>query len=282
MLVLGIVAAISYTLHVKDVFQPPKPPALELWSEKIAVQRDPVEFQTKEGARLRGWLYKAERPDAPYVLFFYGANEDIAHEAVRLAWLRDTLHVNALCFDYPGYGFSTGTIDADAIRSASLQEFDYVRDHLAPAPTPIVAYGWSIGTALAIHVAAQRTATGLILQAPPASSDEMTKTSSHHDVPWYGRGIVKIKADPSVRQLYEGAKAIAGVNTPLLVIQGQEDDVVPLEQGREVFQASPAKQKQFVEVPGAHHNDLHFTQPPASTAVGDFLTILRSASDLSG
>lgn len=275
MLSLALAAAISYTLHAKDVFQPPKPAALEQWRANGPVDRDAIEFQTKDGGQLRGWLYKSTQPAAPYVLFFYGANEDIAHEAPRLAWLRDTIHANAVSFDYPGYGFSTGSITADVIRSAVVEEFDYVHDRIAPPAAPLVAYGWSIGSALAIQVAAQRPTAGLILQAPPASSDGMTKQSSRHDVPWYGRGIVKISADPSVRQLYEGAKNIAGVTAPLLVIQGERDEVVPLEQGREVFQASPAKQKQFVTVPAAHHNDLHFTQPPASTAMAEFLKALR-------
>lgn len=69
--------------------------------------------------------------------------------------------------------------------------------------TPIVSYGWSIGTSMAIHVAANRHVAGLILQAPPANAEEMTRWSSKHDVPWYGRGVVKMKADPDVTQIYE-------------------------------------------------------------------------------
>jgi fermentation-respiration switch protein FrsA (DUF1100 family) len=57
----------------------------------------------------------------------------------------------------------------------------------------------------------------------------------------------------------------------LLIIHGERDDVVPIEQGREIYAASPARQKRFVMVPGAHHNDLHFREAPASDAVADFL-----------
>lgn len=271
MFALLLALGIGYTLHAKDVFQPPKPPAPEKWSEKVP-RREALEFQTTEGTKLRGWLYRADKSDAPLVLFFYGSNEDLAHEANRLAWLSETVHVNAICFDYPGYGFSSGSIDVAAIQSAALQEFDYVKQRLAPnTTTPIVSYGWSIGTSMAIHVAAERHVAGLILQAPPATAEEMMRWSSKHDVPWYGRGVVKMKADSAVEQVYENASAIHKVSSPLLVIQGQLDDVVPIEQGREVFAASPATQKQFIEVPGAHHNDLRFTQPPASDAVESFV-----------
>lgn len=266
---------IGYTLHAKDVFQPPKPPVPEKWSES-APRRVSLEFLTTDGSKLRGWLYRSDKPDAPFVLFFYGSNEDLVHEANRLAWLSETLHVNAVSFDYPGYGFSGGTIGVPAIQSAALQEFDYVKQQFVPNPTtPIASYGWSIGTSMAIHVAANRHVAGLILQAPPASAEEMMRWSSKHDVPWYGRGVVKMKADPDVMQVYENAAAIRNVSSPLLIIQGALDDVVPINQGREVLSASPATQKQFVEVPGAHHNDLQFTRPPASDAVEHFVDSLR-------
>ncbi len=271
MLSLLLAAAISYTLHVKDVLQPPKSQPLETWSAETQDQRQSVEFQTTEGTKIRGWLYKSDRPAAPFVIFFYGSNEDLAHEANRIAWLRNSFHVNAICFDYPGYGFSGGSVGTSSTLSAALQEFDYVRNRLASSNTPIISYGWSIGTGMAIHVAAGRPVAGLILQAPPANAEEVARWSSKHDVPWYGRGLVKMKVDPSLQPLYEGATAIRTVASPLLIIQGQLDDVVPIAQGREVFDASPATQKQFIEIPAAHHNDLRFKEPPASDAVGDFL-----------
>ena len=200
------------------------------------------------------------------------------HEEARLAWLRDMLHVNAVCFDFPGYGFSTGRVSVKATRDIALEEYDFVHDHIAPQ-TPgsaasrleIITYGWSIGTGLAVHVASERSVAGLILQAPPASADEMAVWSSQHDVPRFARGVVKVTVDDSVRPIYDNVRGIAKVSSPLLVVQGTADDVVSIAQGREVFAASPAKQKRFVEVPGAHHNDLRVGHPPAGDAVAVFL-----------
>jgi hypothetical protein len=109
-------SAIRYT---RKTFQPPKPPAPGKWSEE-APRRESLEFQTTDGLKLRGWLYRSDKPDAPFVLFFFGSNEDLGHEANRLAWLSGSLHVNAVCFDYPGYGFSGGAIGVAAIQSAAL------------------------------------------------------------------------------------------------------------------------------------------------------------------
>ncbi len=145
-----------------------------------------------------------------------------------------------------------------------------------PVGTPIVSYGWSIGTGLAIHVAANRPAAGLILQAPPAIPGAMELSSSANDVPRWLHGVVKLKMDEAVKPLYEGAASIANVSTPLLVIHGQLDEVVPIAQGREVFRTSARNAKEFIEVPGKHHNDLPFSKPPSADAVGRLLKIVSS------
>lgn len=284
MLPFLLAAAITITLHDRDVLQPPKAAPLADWTSQSSAGRETVEFTAKDGSHIRGWLYRVKPADlssdatpAPTVLFFYGSNEDLVHEQARLEWLSQSLHVNALCFDYPGYGFSTGRVSVEATREIALEEYDFIRDQLAmhdsatAAPSRIVSYGWSIGTGLAVHVAAERRTVGLILQAPPASADEMAAWSSHHDVPRIARGIAKVEIDPAVRPIYENVQEIAKISSPLLVIQGTEDDVVPISQGREVFSASPARQKTFLEVPGAHHNDIRVGHPPAGDAVARFL-----------
>jgi uncharacterized protein len=290
MLPFLLAAAITFTLHDKDVLRPPKASPIAIWTSHASALREPVEFTAKDGSHIRGWLYRAKSADsfdvvanAPTVLFFYGSNEDLVHEQARLAWLSESLHVNAICFDYPGYGFSTGQISVKATRDIALEEYDFISDHIASrgsaggaAIPPIVAYGWSIGTGLAVHVAAERHVAGLILQAPPASADEMAAWSSQHDVPRLARGIAKVAIDPAVIPIYENVHEIAKVSSPLLVVQGTEDDVVPIAQGREVFSASPAKQKRFVEVPGAHHNDIRVGHPPAGDAVATFLQQLAT------
>lgn len=101
-----------------------------------------------------------------------------------------------------------------------------------------------------MHVAAERHVAGLILQAPPAGAEEFAAWSSQHDVPRLTRGIAKVAIDPAVSPIYGNVREIAKVSSPLLGVQATEDDVVPIAQGREVFSASPAKGKSFVEVPG--------------------------------
>jgi hypothetical protein len=72
MFAMLLAIAMGYTLHAIDVFQPPKPPPPGKWSE-AAPRRESLEFQTTEGTKLRGWLYRSDKADAPFVLFFMAA-----------------------------------------------------------------------------------------------------------------------------------------------------------------------------------------------------------------
>ena len=61
---------------------------------------------------------------------------------------------------------------------------------------------------MAIHVATERHIARLVLQTSPANAEKIMPWSSKHDVSWYGRGVVKMKADPVVEQVCENAAVV--------------------------------------------------------------------------
>ena len=266
---IGIALAVTIGIHLADVFPPPKKPPLSAWSSAASGPRT-IELSGADGVKLRGWWVTAARPDAPYVIFFYGSNEDVAIEKSRLDWL-SRLGVNAICVDYRGYGFSDGLPQAASIRDDALRVFDHVKAHVAPTGAPIFVYGWSIGSQMAIHVAAARPVAGVILQAPPASADAMDAASRQTDVPAIVRWAIRLKSDADVRSIYQGASEARAITAPLLIIQGSKDVTVPPAQARAVFAAAGSRTKRLVLVDGADHNTLRFREPPASTAVEAFL-----------
>ena len=274
MTILLAALGLTIVLHKADVFGPPKRPGAALWDHAGAGDGapSPVSFKSSDGVVQRGWRFAARHEQRPYLLFFYGSNEDVRTERKRLAFLADALDINTVAFDYRGYGFSDGSVDPRAIRSDALLAYDAVRS--SAAVTPIVLYGWSVGAELAIHVAAARPAAGLILQAPPASADAMAAASRDHDVPRLVRWAVSLRHDDETRSVFQGAREIRAAPEPLLLLEGDLDEVVPPSQARAVFAASPATSKTFVVVPGAHHNDLRVSTPPASSSLKTFIETL--------
>lgn len=240
------------------------------WEQQTPIGATRVETAGRDGTKLRGWAISTARLNAPYVLFFYGSNEDASIERNRLVWLSG-LGVNVVCFDYRGYGFSEGQIGAAAIRDDALRMYDALKATVAPPGSTVMVYGWSVGTQMALHVAANRPVAGVILQAPPASATAMDMASRAADVPAIVRWAVALKSDADVRSIYQGAVEAKVVSAPLLVIEGKLDTTVPPAQAQAVFDASPSHDKRIVFVDGADHNTLKFRESPASSAIVAFL-----------
>jgi len=152
-------------------------------------------------------------------------------------------------FDYRGYGFSPGKPAVIDFRSDSLAIYDKLA-----ASGPVIVYGFSLGTAMATYVASQRPVAGLILAGTIATAKE--------EFPIFGRAtgynsseLAKMMPSPDAVTAFDETGMIAKNSSPLLMIHGESDQLVPIQEGREVFSASTARQKQFVVVSAAGHND---------------------------
>ncbi len=209
--------------------------------------------------------------DVPLILFFNGNIMDIA-EADQLYRQMTGTGAEVVVYDYRGYGFSEGTADVDAFRSDALAEYDeMVREYPGRR---VIVYGYSLGTAIAAHVAAERKVGGLVLTSAFASADE--------ELPLFAirLGISpevarSLKPDEGAQQAFNEVAMVrkAGernAGAPLLMLHGRDDSLVPVAQGREVFQASPAKKKQFVVIPGADHRET-ISAAASFRALGAFL-----------
>ncbi len=269
MLAVVLAALLWRTVGQEQVFQPPRLPNRTFLQTVRMMRGRPLEYRTTGGAVLRGVALQSTRSNAPYVLLFYGNSELAQYENDRLTWLQ-RLGFNAVCFDYRGYGYSTGTPDARHIREDAVALYDYVVRRMERSHAPAFVYGVSLGTQFAIHVAALRPVRGLVLQSPPASAQEELNA--------YGRqalgiasGLVQLVPSGDVRLIFQGRAEIASVHAPLIVVHGDRDNLVPIAEGREVFDAAAAADKRFVQIPGAGHGDIRFSQPPAGPAVAEFL-----------
>ena len=271
-MIAALLAASLFTRTVRqsDVFAPPREPHGTFAQTARQMNAVTLTYRTRDGAVLRGFLLPAVRPKAPYVLLFYGNAELVQYEDDRLAWLR-RLGYNAVCFDYRGYGYSSGSPDGQRIRKDSVALYDRLVRDIEPSHAPAFVYGVSLGTQFAIHVASQRRVRGIVLQSPAASAQE--------EVTWFGRQALGITGllmhlvpSPQVAEIFQGRSEIAAARAPLIVVHGARDTLIPIAQGREVFAAAATSDKRFVEIPDAGHGDIRFDRPPAGPAVAAFLS----------
>jgi len=199
-----------------------------------------VFFRASDGVRLHAWWLPA--PEAgPAILFCHGNAGNISHRLDNLARLIDS-GISVFIFDYRGYGLSQGRIseaglylDAEAALEAASRR----------AGRPPVVFGRSLGGVAAIHLGAGREVPGLILESTFTHLGAMARR--HFPLPGLEAGLAK---------RFNSLGRIGRVRAPILFFHGDRDDIVPLELGRELFQATLAP-KEFVLLSGAGHNDTY-------------------------
>ncbi len=175
----------------------------------------------------------------PTLLYSHGNEEDIADSSP----LYEELHSSGLgiiAYDYPGYGLSTGSPHEDSCQRAALAIWRHLIES-GVEPSSIVITGRSVGSGPAVWLASQVKPAGLILISPFKSA-----FTTAFDLPF----------PIFPRDRFPNLKRIRSLNRPLLVIHGEEDEVIAVSHGKELFAQSTSKDKSLKIVPNAGHNDL--------------------------
>lgn len=197
-----------------------------------------VALTTSNNEILVSW-YQAARPGRPTILFFHGNGGSLAH---RGSFFREfsALGFGIFAVGYPGYGGNPGDPSEAAFIETAFLAYDKLNE-LGVNGDTIVAYGESLGTAVAVQLAAKRTVFALVLEAPMSS-------------------VADIAADQypflPVRQLIKdpflSIDHIEDVDAPILIVHGDRDTLIPIESGRKLF-AAAGEPKTFHTVAGATH-----------------------------
>jgi pimeloyl-ACP methyl ester carboxylesterase len=220
---------------------------------------------------LRGWYLEKPAHDTT-LIFHYGNGETVLANAARLAWFVDTLGVNVMAVDYRGYGFSDGSPSVDALLEDTVRIYDHLRAEWVDASHRIIVYGRSIGSAPAVHLAAERRVDGLILEAPFTNiSDVISAWGRNIKAPV--RWFIRLRPESSLaEQEPQPEDLIAAFTGPLLVIHGEADTVIPATLGREMFEACPSEAKTWISLPGIGHNNLPVNHPDVVPALQRFVS----------
>jgi hypothetical protein len=197
-----------------------------------------ISLRSPDGVALTAWYAQAE-PGQPTVLYFHGNAGNLSDRGKRFEQILRS-GFGLLAASYRGYPGSDGAPSEAAFFSDALLLSDWLADRTGQ----IVLHGESLGTGIATYVAAQRTVRALILEAPyTAALDIAGETYPWVPVSWLMR-------DPFVTREHIGR-----VDEPVLIAQGTEDRVIPVEHGRRLFEFA-GQPKQLAIFEGAGHSDL--------------------------
>jgi len=202
-----------------------------------------VRLSTEDGLELLAW-YLPARGDRATLAVTHGNAGHIGHRTPKLAAYADQGY-GLLLVEYRGFGGNPGKPHEAGLYLDAEAGFRFLAAE-GVSPERVIAYGESLGTAVAVEMAARRTVAAVILESPFTSIADVA--ASHY---WYV---------PMTRWMvldgYHAERRIDTVSSPVLMLHGAKDAIVPTRMGEELF-AVANDPKQFWLAPEADHNDLY-------------------------
>lgn len=196
------------------------------------------EVQTPDGETIVLWHAEA-KPGMPTILFFHGNGGELSGRHERMAFYQSQ-GFGALFVSYRGYGASTGSISERGFITDALAAHEFLLTR-GVAPEQIALVGESLGTGVAVQLAAQRPVGALALEAPfTAAVDVAAEVYPWLPVRWL------------MKDQFISRDVIGRVKVPLLILHGDADRVIPVEHGKRLF-AMANEPKELVILPGEGH-----------------------------
>ena len=212
--------------------------------------RDDLMIQVEKDVYLGASCHFVKK-EAPMVLFFHG-NGEIVADYDDFARFYNELGINFFVVDYRGYGGSSGSPTVTAMMKDCHIVLDFLLSYMAKKKKtgPVCLMGRSLGSASAIELAAKRgdDISCLIIESGFAYAGPLLQ-------------ILGIDPDRIGYQEEGGFENIDKIKTfikPCLVIHAQYDHIISFSDGQALFNAAGSKEKFFLEVKGANHNDIFF------------------------
>jgi fermentation-respiration switch protein FrsA (DUF1100 family) len=234
-----------------------------------------VDIPRTDGARQFAWRMDRDgasqsgTADGTWVLFLHGNASTVASRmnVKHYTRLRE-LGLNVFAPEYRGYNGLDGVPSEAGVGADARAAYDYVRKEIGVPAERLVIFGWSLGAAVAVGLASTVDARAVVLEGAPASIVDI----GQQRYPLFPIRLI-------IRNPFNAIEKIAGVRAPLLFLHSPEDDVVPLREGRRLFDAAPSP-KTFVEVRGGHIEASEIDRDVFYDAIGTFLraTSTRSPS----
>jgi len=242
------IAAVAYCLvllvllFLENMLVYPAPRYPEGDWQATWLEHEDVSFNSADGTKLHGWYVEHPQPKA-VVLYCHGNGTHVAYIAEFLAEMRDEFQVSIFAFDYRGYGRSEGKPAEKGI----LEDADAAQEWLAKRAgietKDVVLMGRSLGGGIALHLAAENGARGVILQNTFTSLHDAAASN----YPWVPVRLL-------MRNRYDSLSRISRYSGPLFISHGTADRIIPFAHGQKLFAAATGP-KEFFEIAGGDHND---------------------------
>lgn len=229
-------------------------------AQSVAPEMQIVSYKTFDGIDISSWYYPPKDKTFPVIVHFHGNAGNIGDRADRARMFIDKGY-GVLLAEYRGYGGNLGSPDEPGLMFDGKAALDFLTS-TGISSERIVIYGESLGTGVAVSLGMDMAFDGkqvraMILESPFSSAVDVGR--AHY--PFFPVPIL-------LKDRFESMPRISAIRAPLLIVHGEDDDVVPITLGKKLFSAA-LEPKKAVWLAGAGHNDLY--DHGADKAVSEFL-----------
>ena len=202
---------------------------------------------TSQPAKLHGLWLEADHPraDTPVLLYLHGARWNVEGSAGRMRRMQD-MGFSVLAIDYRGFGKSSpGLPSEDTAYEDAHAAWDWLAAHYPQRPRYI--FGHSLGGAVAIDLASHvGDEQGTIVEGTFTSIPELASTFKWGWLPF----------GPLVTQRFDSLDKVVRIGSPLLVVHGSDDTLVPGNLARRLYDAAGGRKRFLLIQGGSHHSTM--------------------------
>ena len=199
-------------------------------------------METEDGEWLHGWRLEARSAPIGQMLVCHGNGGNVG-DRLPFAALLTAAGFDLVLFDYRGYGRSSGRPSEQGTYRDARAALACLRAQSGVDPSRVLLLGESLGGAVALELALAHPPAGLVLLSAFTSVRALARL--HYP---YIPATVVPDAYPSLRRIDD-------LRSPLLVLHGEGDEIVPLSHARELYDAAP-EPKRIATFPGVGHADI--------------------------
>lgn len=260
---LGFIAALTYVavclavyvFQGRMIYFPTA--AYERTPADVGLDYDTVILTADDGVRITAWYVPADGAMGT-VLFCHGNAGNLSDRLTTLRLL-NLLGCNVLALDYRGYGTSEGKPDEQGTYLDAEAAWRYLVQEAGHSPERVVLLGRSLGGAVAVELATRHQPAALVVESSFTSLADVGQI--HYPL---------LPVRPLCRFRYDSARKVPDIACPKLFIHSTDDELIPLEVGRRLYEAA-AEPKQFLETPGGHNTGGFTYSPEYTRMLGAFL-----------
>ena len=191
--------------------------------DKISVEIENVKIKTSDNIELLGWYHEKNLKDFKTLIFFHGNAGSLENRIHKLNHFRD-MNINFLIIAWRGFSGNNGNPSEQGLYEDGKSAIDWLIKK-GVSEKNLILYGESLGTGVATHLAQNKNYAGVILETPFTSMIDAAKK-------FYPYIPVKLL----LKDKFENYKKIKNINSPILIMHGEVDQLVPFSMGKKIYE----------------------------------------------